>query len=109
MDTISDHIFKLYIAAMTPKTEASIGKFRHFCQKELDGSFDLKVINIMESPHFAEVDRILATPTLIKEHPLPITRTFGDISDVEKVLGKLGYGKIINKKGVTTGITSKFV
>ena len=91
MNAISDHAFKLYIAAMTPKTKLSIGNFRNFCRQQLAGSFDLQVISVIENPHFAEADHILATPTLIKEHPLPIKRIIGDISDVQAVLGKLGY------------------
>ena len=34
----------------------------------------------------AEQDRILATPTLIKQLPPPLRRVIGDLSDKEKVL-----------------------
>ncbi len=34
----------------------------------------------------AEQDRILATPTLIKQLPPPLRRVIGDLSDKDKVL-----------------------
>jgi circadian clock protein KaiB len=34
--------------------------------------------------------KILATPTLIKEGPLPVRRIIGDFSDKEKVLAGIG-------------------
>ncbi|NTV45270.1 MAG: circadian clock protein KaiB, partial [Chlorobiales bacterium] len=37
----------------------------------------------------AEEDRIMATPTLIKELPSPKRRITGDLSDTEKVLAGL--------------------
>lgn len=39
-----------------------------------------------EQPEIAEQDRILATPTLIKQLPPPLRRVIGDLSDKEKVL-----------------------
>jgi circadian clock protein KaiB len=41
---------------------------------------------VLEQPQAAEDDRILATPTLIKQLPLPLRRVIGDLSDKEKVL-----------------------
>lgn len=41
---------------------------------------------MLEHPQKAEDDRILATPTLIKQLPPPLRRIIGDLSDKEKVL-----------------------
>ena len=41
---------------------------------------------MLENPEMAEVERILATPTLIKSLPLPLRRVIGDLSDKDKVL-----------------------
>ena len=41
---------------------------------------------MLENPEAAERDRILATPTLIKELPPPLRRVIGDLSDKEKVI-----------------------
>ncbi len=48
------------------------------------------IIDVLEQPQLAEDDRILATPTLIKQLPPPLRRVIGDLSDSEKVLLGLG-------------------
>ncbi len=83
---MSKYLLKLYVTNMTPKIEASVGKLREVCDRELDGEYDFTIINILENPQLAEGDRVLATPTLIKELPAPVKRIIGDISNTEKVL-----------------------
>ena len=41
---------------------------------------------MLEHPETAESDRILATPTLVKQLPPPLRRVIGDLSDKDKVL-----------------------
>jgi circadian clock protein KaiB len=41
---------------------------------------------VLEHPQIAEDEKILATPTLIKQLPLPLRRVIGDLSDADKVL-----------------------
>jgi circadian clock protein KaiB len=45
----------------------------------------LAVIDVLEQPQAAEEEKILATPTLVKELPPPARRVIGDLSDTEKV------------------------
>jgi circadian clock protein KaiB len=52
----------------------------------LSGSCELDIIDVLENPQVAEDDKILATPTLVKELPLPQRRIIGDLSDKEKVM-----------------------
>ncbi len=56
----------------------------------------MKVINILEHPQLAEDEKIIATPTLIKELPPPIRRIIGDLSNTEKVLIGLDLQTISN-------------
>lgn len=41
---------------------------------------------MLERPQLAEDEKILATPMLIRQLPLPIRRIVGDLSDREEVL-----------------------
>jgi len=41
---------------------------------------------VLEQPQRAEDEKILATPTLIKQLPPPLRRVIGDLSDKDKVL-----------------------
>ena len=79
-------LLKLYVAGRTPRSEAAIANLRRICEQELDGRYDLEIIDVLDHPELAEVERILATPTLIKQLPPPLRRVIGDLSDTEKVL-----------------------
>lgn len=44
------------------------------------------VIDVLQNPEKAEEDRIMATPTLLKESPPPVRRILGDLSDSHAVV-----------------------
>ena len=79
-------ILKLYVAGATPRAEAAIANLRRICEQELGGQYQLEIIDVLEHPELAENDKILATPTLIKQLPPPLRKVIGDLSDKEKVL-----------------------
>ena len=56
------------------------------CEGELEGKVDLQIIDVLEHPQLAEDEKILATPTLIKEIPPPLRRIIGDLSDKDRIL-----------------------
>ncbi len=89
---------KLYITGRTQKSEKAIANLSRLCERDLDGQYEMVVIDILEKPQLAEDNRILATPTLIKELPPPITRVIGDLSDEEKVLLGLDIQLIHNRE-----------
>jgi circadian clock protein KaiB len=64
----------------------AIANLRRICEQELRGKYELEVIDVLEQPQMAEDEKILATPTLIKQLPPPLRRVIGDLSDKEKVL-----------------------
>ena len=68
------------------RTGTAIANLRRICEQELEGQYDLEIIDVLEFPELAEDEKILATPTLIKSLPLPLRRVIGDLSDTEKVL-----------------------
>ena len=80
------YLLKLYITGRTPRTENAISMLRKICDEELQGRYNLTVIDVLQQPQLAENEKILATPTLIKELPEPLRRLIGDLSDKEKVL-----------------------
>jgi circadian clock protein KaiB len=82
-------VFKLYIAGQTIRSEKAINAFRHLCEERLKDDYLLEIINILDTPERAEEDRILATPTLIRELPLPVRRIIGDLSDTNTVISVL--------------------
>jgi len=80
------HLLKLYITGQTPRSERAVRNLQQICESELAGRYEIQIIDVLERPQLAEDERIMATPTLIKELPLPLRRIIGDLSDKEKVL-----------------------
>ncbi len=79
-------LLKLYVTGQTPKSERAIANMRRICEQELEGQYELVIIDVLERPQLAEDEKILATPTLTKELPLPLRRIIGDLSETDKVL-----------------------
>ena len=76
----------LYITGQTPKSQRAVANLHRICQEELNGQYEMVIVDVLEHPQLAENERILATPTLIKNLPPPLRRIIGDLSDKEKVL-----------------------
>ena len=85
VDTGAYHL-RLYVAGQTAKSIAAIANLRRLCETHLAGRYDIEVIDLMQHPHMAASDQILAIPTLVRRLPTPLKRIIGDLSNVEKVL-----------------------
>jgi circadian clock protein KaiB len=83
---LSQYILKLYVTGRTSKAEVAIANLRRICDEDLRGEYELEIIDVLEQPQAAEDDKILATPTLLKQLPPPLRRVIGDLSDKQKVL-----------------------
>lgn len=81
--------FKLYIAGQSPRSRSAIQNIQRLIDEQFSDPCDLDIIDVYEHPQKAEDDRILATPTLVKEGPPPSRRIIGDLSRTAKVLEAL--------------------
>lgn len=77
---------KLFIAGYTIRAGIAITNLREICEKELGAEYELIIIDVLKQPQAAEEEKVLATPTLIKEFPPPVRRIIGDFSDRKQVL-----------------------
>ncbi|MCB1779393.1 MAG: circadian clock protein KaiB [Candidatus Competibacteraceae bacterium] len=91
---MNKYLLKLYITGCTPQSERAISNLYRICEAEMQGQFEVQIIDVLQSPELAEKDRIIATPTLIKDLPQPLRRIIGDLSDVERVLRGLDIEQI---------------
>jgi pyruvate dehydrogenase E2 component (dihydrolipoamide acetyltransferase) len=69
-----------------PAAPAAAAAPRTVVVPDLGDFSDVEIIDVLEHPEMAEQDKILATPTLIKQLPPPLRRVIGDLSDSDKVL-----------------------
>ena len=83
---LSKYLLRLFVTGASSRTAPAIANLRRICEQELEGRYDLEIIDVQEYPELAEDEKILATPTLIKSLPLPLRRVIGDLSDKDKVL-----------------------
>jgi circadian clock protein KaiB len=88
------YLLRLYVSGMTTRSRRSIVNISAICKDNLQGQYDLEVIDIHQKPALARDEQIVATPTLMKLLPLPLRRIVGDLSDREGVL----FGLDIKRK-----------
>jgi circadian clock protein KaiB len=84
--TSGKYLFRLYVTGATSRSRRAITNIIAICNERLEGKYDLEVIDIHQKPALAHHEQILASPTLIKQLPLPLRRIIGDLSDRESVL-----------------------
>jgi circadian clock protein KaiB len=63
--------FKLCIVEQSAHSETAQANLKRICESLTGSQCDITVLDASNDPSQAEVDQILATPTLIKEYPLP--------------------------------------
>jgi len=83
---MNKYLVKLYVTGRTPRSERAIANLHRICEGEQGRQCEIVIIDVLEQPQLAEDEKILATPALVKELPLPVRCIIGDLSDKEKVL-----------------------
>jgi circadian clock protein KaiB len=80
------YMLRLFTSGSTPRSTTALRNLREICETDLQGNYDLEVVDIYQEPGRATESDIIAAPTLIKEEPPPTNRMIGDLSDRPKVL-----------------------
>lgn len=77
---------RLYVTGRTSHSQRAIENLRQICAQRGYNEYAIEVIDVLEQPHLAEREKIVATPTLVRRLPEPVRKIIGDLSDREKVL-----------------------
>ena len=91
------YVLRLFVAGATARSRQAILRVRQLCEVELNGTCNLKVIDIYQQPELARANQIVATPTLIVEFPPPLRRFIGNLVNITGLLVEMdlnGKGKI---------------
>jgi circadian clock protein KaiB len=80
------YVLRLYVAGITPRSQAAIRTVTAICEEHLAGRYELEVIDIYQQPTLAKGEQIVAVPTLIKKLPAPLRKFIGSMADKEKIL-----------------------
>ncbi|WP_419420142.1 circadian clock KaiB family protein [Legionella sp. D16C41] len=80
-------ILKLYVIGHSPISRRAITNLKEICAtSDLKDLCNVEVIDLCKHYELAEKEKILATPVLIKQAPLPQRRIIGDLADHQKVI-----------------------
>lgn len=80
---------KLYIAGNSLLSRQAVSNLNQICQTQFGGNYDIEIIDVIQDPQQAELAKITATPTLVKDYPPPLKRLIGDFSQTELVISEL--------------------
>ncbi len=87
--SIEKYILCLYIANLGDRSIEAIKNIKKICDENLEGRYQLDVVDLRLQPDLAREGQIVATPTLVKESPLPLRRLVGNMSNTKRVLTAL--------------------
>ncbi len=82
---------RLYVSRFTPEVTRVIASIKQVCDCEIEGGCSFEVVDVSTRPEEAEKHRIIATPTLVRELPLPLRRLIGDLSQIDDILEGLEF------------------
>jgi circadian clock protein KaiB len=80
---------RLYVAGQSPKSVTAMNNLKRLCEQHLPGQYSIEIIDLLKNPQLAQVDQILAIPTLVRRIPAPMKRVIGDLSDTERTMVSL--------------------
>lgn len=84
---VGKHFLRLYVAGATTRSRQALHRVYQLCEAELKDNYDLEVIDVYQQPELARDNQIVATPTLVKEFPLPTRRFIGNLANFTRLFG----------------------
>ena len=94
---MSKIFLKLYVSGDSLRSRRAISNLQTFCDRELPQKKQIEIIDVAKHPEIAEAEKILITPTLVRELPLPQERIIGDLSNTEVLAFVLNTTSKLNK------------
>jgi circadian clock protein KaiB len=76
----------LFVSGASDASANAIANVREICDGHLGGRHHLDIVDLHQQPAMAKQHHVLATPTLVKDHPPPLRMLVGDMSDHVKIL-----------------------
>lgn len=87
---MDNHVFTFFIAGGGELAVRALANFDRLIRSRLDDACTLTVVDILEEPRLAREHRVVATPMLVRQQPLPVIKILGDLSEDAVVLTQLG-------------------
>ncbi len=81
-----EYRLQLYVAGPTPRSIAALRNLEELCALHLPGRHHIEIIDLMQNPHLAKADNILAVPTLVRSLPGPMRKIVGNLANTARVI-----------------------
>lgn len=76
----------LFVSGASSASARAIRNAQAMFEAHLAGRYELTIVDVHQHPELAIGSRVLATPTLLKQHPAPERMLVGDLSDESRML-----------------------
>jgi circadian clock protein KaiB len=84
----------LIVSGASELSARAIANARQFCELHLKSRYHLSIVDLHEEPASVGGGLVVAAPTLVKNHPLPVRKFVGDLSRTDNVLLALGISAV---------------
>jgi circadian clock protein KaiB len=86
--------FTLFVSGASDVSARAIEHTRELCDAHLLGRYHLSIVDLHQQPLGHSDHHVLATPTLVRDRPLPRRVVVGDMSDPQRVLAALDIAPV---------------
>ncbi|HLG95563.1 MAG TPA: circadian clock KaiB family protein [Bryobacteraceae bacterium] len=94
-------VLRLFVTGGSQRSLRAIEAVQRICKEFLSNSVRVEVVDVIKEPEKAESEKILATPTLIRQVPGPPRRLVGDLGQPARVIELLGLQDHTRRRNAT--------
>jgi circadian clock protein KaiB len=87
--TLPELRLKLFVAGDSPRAREAAANLARACDAFAPGEVVVETVDVLQHPQLADEYRVLTTPTVVREAPLPRRRATGDLADARQLLAAL--------------------
>lgn len=94
-------LLRLFVTGNSQRSLRAIDAVERMCREHLNNGVRVEVVDVLTQPDEAETEKILATPTLIRQIPGPPRRLVGDLGQPARVIELLGLQDHVRRRHAT--------
>ncbi len=87
--TGAEYGFTLFVSGASDASAHAIEHTQVICEAHIPRRYDLRIVDLHQQPTVAAHHHVLATPTLVRDRPLPRRIVVGDMSNHQRILSAL--------------------
>jgi circadian clock protein KaiB len=95
-------LLRLFVTGTSQRSLRAIEAVGGMC-RTFSERVKVEVVDVLEQPEQAEAEKILATPTLIRQIPGPPRRLVGNLEEPARVIQLLGLEELLRPPGPARG------